>query len=428
MNTGNDSAASDSCEVTRVYYVMALRNLLPLALGYHYIRASDGDARREEHGASAVYSDLNGLECWLLQTQIETTGQEAAVSAINEIASSFVERSGVFGNSGPWANEVPAELIVVDHRVFDEATEEIESLGSATLDGTGLITVAIVGGEYGTGPDADSHWTRSFRLISEWVDSLRSAKAGPLPAITEVESIYPIYLRVVEIASGERDVRQCVIDTRNIGRGHYPVDREITNEAAWHFVQRRLGNPTTLIRDWTTKAFSARALGDHGQAIIYSAIAAEQAVRHIACVLQWESQRSSHRIDSTSLRPLFDKGIHDLLKKIGDGLGFEPNTKRIGCPAEILAWRGKVAEVRNHIMHVGHYPTGREADDAISALENLMDYLVSRIITSAQKYPISTLILCDPNRIPDAKARRHVLRYAESLDALVQEYSDSLSR
>ena len=42
-------------------------------------------------------------------------------------------------------------------------------------------------------------------------------------------------------------------------------------------MQRRLGNPTTLILDWITKAVTARACGDHGQAVTYAAIAAEQA-------------------------------------------------------------------------------------------------------------------------------------------------------
>ncbi len=70
-------------------------------------------------------------------------------------------------------------------------------------------------------------------------------------------------------------------------------------------MQRRLGNPTTLILDWITKAVTARACGDHGQAVTYAAIAAEQAVRHTACSVQWEEQRLSDmgclRVGSLSL-------------------------------------------------------------------------------------------------------------------------------
>ena len=298
------------------------------------------------------------------------------------------------------------------------------------LYGTGLFTVAVAGGAYDGRPEAGTHRGRSFRLVSEWVDSLQAAKAGPLPAITDVESIFPIYLRVSESESGEREANQCVIDTANFYRGHFRIERAITDNAGWHFMQRRLGNPTTLILDWITKAFIARAFGDHGQAITYSAIAAEQAVRHTACFLRWEEQRlnDSDSDNRPSLSSLFDEHPVKLLREVGAKLEFEPDHRRDDCPDEVQAWRVHIAGVRNKIMHTRYYPTGRESDDATAALGDLTHYLCDRIVDSAHQYPISALVLCDPKQIADPTTRAQVLDQAEHLDDYVQEYRGALAR
>lgn len=428
MIVGDDSSEGSPSEVARVYYVMALRDLLPLALGCHYLRPPREVVGGEDFDVEGATSGLVGLECWLVQAQQEGSGQTSVYSAMSEIATSFVERGEVFGRLQSLIESAPPDITVfLDHRVYEEESEELEALGGPAVDGTGLATVVVAGGAYSPGPQAGNHWGRSFRLVSEWVDSLRAAKAGPLPAVTDVESIHPVYLRVSESPSGERVVTQGVIDTANFFRGHRRIDRAITNDAGWHFMQRRLGNPTTLILDWITKAFTARAFGDHGQAVTYSAIAAEQAVRHTACFLLWEEQRPSDSNNIPSLSSFFDKHPLELLKGIGHRLGFDPDTEYDGCPAEIRAWREQIARARNRIMHSGYYPTGRESDDAAGALGDFTHFLVTKIIESAHRYPISALVLCDPKEIPDPDTRGLVLGLSESLDDFVLEYSSALA-
>ena len=426
MVVGSGSSEEGSSEVARVYYVMALQDLLPLALGCHYLRPPSEVVGGEDCAVANATSGLFGLECWLVQERHKGIGQAGALAAMSEVASLFVERGGVFGRLQSLIESAPPGITVfLDHRVFEEESDEMEALGGSALDGTGLATVAVVGGAYSPGPEADTHWRSSFRLVSEWVDSLRAAKAGPLPAITDVESIHPVYLMVSESSSSEREVTQGVIDTANFSRGHRRINRATTDDAGWHFMQRRLGNPTTLILDWTTKAFTARAFGDHGQAVTYSAIAAEQAVRHTACFLQWEEQQHGGSNDSLSLGLLFDKHPMDLLKRIGHRLGFDPDPD--GCSSEIRAWRNQIAKVRNRVMHSGYYPTGSESDDATGALGDFTHFLVSQIIESAHQYPISTLVLCDPKEITDLDTRGLVLDLSESLDDFVREYNSALT-
>ena len=428
LNASDDSSAGASHEVARVYYVMALRGLLPLAVGCHYLRAPMEGVEGKDRDVDVAAPDLVGLECWLVQAQHEGTGQKGALAAMGEVASSFLERGGVFGRLQSLLEGAPPEITVfLDHRVWEEEADELDALGDSAVDGTGLFTIAVAGGAYAGGPQARTHWGRSFRLVSEWVDSLRAAKAGPLPAITDVESIYPIYLGVSESESGEREANQFVFDTANLSRSHFRIDRAITDDAGWHFIQRRLGNPTTLILDWITKAFTARAFGDHGQAVTYSAIAAEQAVRHTACFLQWEEQRLSDNDNRRSLRPLFGKHPMKLLERLGSKLGFEPEPRRDDCPAEIRAWRIHIADVRNQIMHTGHYPTGLEAYDATAALGDFTHYLCTRIVDSAYRYPVSTLVLCDPKQIADPTTRANVLGLTEYVGHFVQEYRAALA-
>lgn len=177
-------------------------------------------------------------------------------------------------------------------------------------------------------------------------------------------------------------------------------------------------------------AFTARAFGDHGQAITYSAIAAEQAVRHTACFLRREEQRlnDSDSDNRPSLSSLFDEHPLELLREVGAKLGFEPDPSVDDCPDEVRAWRVHIAGIRNKIMHTGYYPTGRESDDATAALGDLTHYLRDRIIDSAHRYPISALVVCDPKQVADPTTRAQVLDLADNLDDYVQEYSGALTR
>ena len=303
----------------------------------------------------------------------------------------------------------------------------MEAIGGDVLEAPDLLTVVVAGGAY-SGATAGSHWRCSFRIVVEWVDSLRVVGAGPLPAITDVESIHPIYLRVFQDAAGDRDVRNVVIHERGVMEAHRRIDRRVTDRAAHVFMQRHLGNPSVLTLDWTTRAYTASALGDHSQAVLYAAIAAEQMIRHLACMLQWEQDRHADPTTTVALSELFDAHPAKLLKPIGEKLGFEPDSEREGYPEEVSTWRRDIARVRNEIMHIGHYPSGTEADRSAEALGNLGEYLSDQLTTNAERFPITTLVLCGLDRLPDNEARRYLRPYAANHDDYVLEYRNALTR
>ena len=411
-------------EGERVYYVMALRHLLPLPLGFHYLRLPKANLM----GADMRADELAGLECWLVQLQRDPEAPSGVQDALSQVAEDFITHRGAFERAANSSESLPADLVCfLDHRVHEAEADELEAVGGDVLGAPDLLTVVVTGGVY-CDATAGSHWRRSFRIVVEWVDSLRVVGAGPLPAITDVESVHPIYLRVFQDSVGDRDVRNVVIHERGVLEAHRRIDRHVTDRAAYVFMQRRLGNPSVLTLDWTTRAYTARTLGDHSQAVLYASIAAEQMIRHLACMLQWEQARHVDSPTAVALSKLFDAHPTELLKQVGEQLDFEPNCKREGCPKEVRTWRSDIARIRNDIMHIGHYPSGNEADCSIEALGNLGEYLVDQLTANAERFPITTLVLCGLDRLPDDEARQYVRPYAGNHDNYVCEYRDALTR
>ena len=415
------SAESDASE--RVYYVMAFRHLLPLALGHHYLRMPEAELM----GSAMGSDDLGGLECWLVQTRMTVKDESGVYGALRQVADDFIARQGRFGPSkAVRAQSMPGTFLFVDHRVHDDPEDEFADIESAPLQSPDLVTVVIAGGAYDPST-ADTHWHHSFRIVVEWVDSLRMVAAASLPAISDVESIHPVYLRVLEDSTGHRDVRNSVIHEAGVMATHLPIRREVTDQAAYAFIQRRLGNPSVLARDWTARAYSARALGDHSQSVLYAAIAAEQMIRHIACMLRWEHERQVGALSEGGLASAFDEHPLGLLRQLGERLGFESNWESAACPEEIRAWRHDIARVRNDIMHTGRYPTRADSASSSEALGNLGEYLADRVVANAPSYPISTLVLCGVERVRDESTRRLVLRHASEHDEHVTAYRKALA-
>ncbi len=81
-------------------------------------------------------------------------------------------------------------------------------------------------------------------------------------------------------------------------------------------------------------------------------------IRHIACMLRWESERQVGALSEGGLASTLDEHPLSLLRKLGERLGFEWNCESAACPDEIRAWRVDIARVRNDLMHTGRYPTG----------------------------------------------------------------------
>ena len=400
---------------------MALRTYC--RLGYHYLRLPGADLM----GADMRADELAGLECWLVQLQRDPETPSGVQDALSQVAEDFIAHRAAFARAARSSESLPADLFCFrDHRVHEDEADELEAIGGDVLGAPDLLTVVVAGGAY-SHATAGSHWRRSFRIVVEWVDSLRVARAGPLPAITDVESIHPIYLRMFQDSAGGRDIRNVVIHERGVMEAHRRIDRRVTDHAAYVFMQRHLGNPSVLTLDWTTRAYTARTLGDHSQAVLYAAIAAEQMIRHLACMLQWEQDRHADSPTPAALSELFDAHPAKLLKQIGEKLGFEPNSEQEGCPDEVRTWRRDIARIRNTIMHIGHYPSGNEADRSTEALGNLGEYLSDQITANAERFPITTLVLCGLDRLPDDKARQYVRQYANGHDDYVLEYRDALT-
>ena len=197
-------------EDERVYYVMALRHLLPLPLGFHYLRLPGAELMGTEMQAD----ELAGLECWLVQLQRDPEAPLGVEGTLSQLAEDFIAHRGAFERAARASESLPADLVCfLDHRVHEGEADELEAIGGDALGAPDLLTVVVAGGAY-SDATAGSHWRRSFRIVVEWVDSLRVVGAGPLPAITDVESVHPIYLRVFQDAAGNRDVRNVVIHER----------------------------------------------------------------------------------------------------------------------------------------------------------------------------------------------------------------------
>ena len=411
-------------EGERVYYVMALRHLLPLALGLHHLRLPEADVMAADMRAD----DFADLECWLVQVRRGPEPSSGAQDVVSQVAGDFVVRRGVFERSARASGILPADMFCfVDHRVYEDEDDELAAIGGPEMESPDLLTVVVAGGAYSEAT-ADSHWRRSFRIVAEWIDSLRVVGAGPLPAITDVEAIHPIYLRVVESADGDRDVCNAVLHEAGVFRAHHRIERKVTDRAAYVFMQRHLGNPSVLTLDWTTRAYTARSLGDHSQAVLFAAIAAEQMIRHLACMLQWEQDRHADSPSHVELRRLFDDRPVKLMNQIGEKLGFEPIIARTSCPDEIKAWRQDIAMIRNNILHVGYYPTGADSDRSVEALGTLGEYLVERITANVARFPIAALVLCGMDRIRDDDTRRQVREHADNHNSYVLEYREALTR
>lgn len=417
--TGDERDLDEGLEVARAYYVMGLRDLLPLAVGCHFVRA--------RHGSP---DGLDDAVCWLVQVPIAS---ESAQDLVSSVAGEFVARDGVFANEAEWDAAVPSEvpLAVNDYRRFEDASDELEAVGSeighqAYFDGATLATVAITGGSYGA-DERHLHWGLAFRLLVEWIDALRASDAGPLPAISDVESIHPFYLRVVESPDSTRRVNNIIIDEAGmLTKWHQPISRDVTNEAAVHFIERRNGSPVALIRDWVFRAISAKKLGDHGQAVVYSAIAAEQAISHVLCMLQWEDNQRFGTAEGRELATLFQSHVRDSGKLLGEKLAFEHDVTEPGCAAELRAWHRDVAQVRNRVMHSGHYPSAHESESAVDALYPFINYLFNKVATNAKNYPKCASVLCSPSSISTRRTRRTVERLRHKRHEFVREYSDEL--
>ena len=408
-------------EVARSYYVMALRDVLPLAIGCHLIQS-----RFDEPDG------LSDAVCWIVQEQRQgRPPQEVLRSVVND----FVAREGVFDNEARWEAATPADVPLVfhDYRLFDDPSDELHALspepGSQTyFDGTAVTTVAVTGGDW-DGNEDGTHWNRAFRLLTEWIDALRVYSPRPLPAISDVESIDLFYLRVAELPDGTRQVQNIIIDESGFpNKWHSPVGREVTDNAAVHFIRRRNGYPTALVADWMARARTARLQGDHGQAVVYCAIAAEQAINHVLCMLQWEDNSRSKAAETHDLSALFQLHSAESQKRLGDKLRFEPDVRKPGCAPEWQAWRTDIVAARHRIMHSGHLPSAVESDAAAAALAPFINYLIGRIAASAKAYPKNAAVWCDAEAITPRWLRRRIRRLEQQTFEFVSAYSDELQR
>lgn len=415
----DDEDFDGGLDIARAYYVMVLRDLLPLALGCHLVSIRGSDP-----------VGLDNAVCWLVQ--VPSAGRSAQES-LHNAADMFVARDSMFAYEAQWDAAVPGDVPLAfhDHRFFDDPSDELAAVsadadGQAYFEGTAMVTIAITGGDYDA-DEASGHWNRAFRLLVEWVDALRASNAGPLPAISDVESIHPIYVRVVELADGTRQVQNLITDTGGLStKWHQPISREVTTDASRQFVERRFGNPTALVWDWAFRAISAKKLGDHGQAVIYCAIAAEQAISHALCMLQWEDNQRVKPEEKRDLRALFESRLRDSGKHLGRKLNFEHNVTNPGCAPEVQAWFSDIAQVRDRIMHSGHYPSALEADTAVEALYPFISYLSSRIAANAKSYPKCATVWCSIGEIEPWRVRWKVRRLKHRRDEFSWDYSQEL--
>lgn len=417
--TGGSPDLDDGLDVARSYYVMALRDLLPLAVGCHLIRARVDDP-----------DGLSDAVCWLIQ---EERKDRAVQEVLHSVVSDFVARDGVFAYEERWEAATPAEVPLVfhDYRLFDDPSDELNAINpdpghQAYFDGTALTTIAVTGGDW-DGNEHGTHWNRGFRLLSEWIDALRVYSPRPLPAISDVESIDLFYIRVVELPDGNRQVQNLIIDEHGFpNKWHSPIGRDVTENAAQHFIERRNGDPTALVLNWVARARSARSLGDHGQAVVYCGIAAEQAINHVLCMLQWEDNNRSSSAGTYDLGSLFQLHSAASQKRLGSKLRFEPDVDKPACAPEWKAWRTDIVDIRNRILHSGHLPSAVECDSAVGALTSFINYLTDRIAASAKVYPKCAAVWCDVEAISPRWLRRRIKRLNQHRFDFASEYSDEL--
>ena len=113
-------------EGERVYYMMALRHLLPLALGLHHVRLPEADVMSADMQAD----DLAGLECWFVQVRRDSDPSSGVQDAVSQVAGDFMARRGVFERSASASGILPADMFCfVDHRVYEDEADELAVLG-----------------------------------------------------------------------------------------------------------------------------------------------------------------------------------------------------------------------------------------------------------------------------------------------------------
>ena len=256
-------------------------------------------------------------------------------------------------------------------------------------------TVAVVGSAWNEAEDSGAHFDRCVALLHDTVKALRHATQARTPNVTR-ERLWPLYVVVDEDSAGAYTAARLVViegGFHNVATASASQTEraERTLLAAW---QR---NPVETYLDFELDARRAADTdGDYVEAVLKAAAAAEVLIKHTAWMLTWEATTLLPSDPEPSAgapgfagepgkpRTLIGSILARRLKGSWDS---SAPTRAIG------AWRVRIAQLRNAVMHRGYRPDAAQGHQAVAALDALEKHIVDRLASMAHVYPRTALLL-----------------------------------
>jgi hypothetical protein len=200
-----------------------------------------------------------------------------------------------------------------------------------------------------------------------------------------------------------------------------------------HAILGRLwsGSPIEILMD---RAVEARrnlfTEGDYANAVIQMALSSEVLLDSLLGVLVWEEQQGAEDIDAA--RRIFDDTRGGLAARVRRE--YAPRiggTWDVSISGPVRNWSIHLAKLRGRIVHRGYRPSSDEAEAAMLAADGLLDFIKSRLASSARRFPRAALMFCgEPGlkRLGGWRAAQKHLQESTDPNSWFSEYSAWRSR
>lgn len=178
---------------------------------------------------------------------------------------------------------------------------------------------------------------------------------------------------------------------------HYPD--ETMNEGEFQQVEALLGrvwngSPLELMMERSLVASQyLDQQGDYVNAVIHAALASEVLLDSLLGLLLWEEQLPSPGLSVAAA--VFDEAKNGGLasrvrREYGPRLGGNWNPATNG---PVRGWSEDLARVRGRVVHRGYRPTRAEAQRALEASDELLDFVKARLASRVRLYPRTCLMV-----------------------------------
>lgn len=393
--------STDISWLPRRYYVLALRDELPLPSHGWSVHVHLDECRAEQDAPACSVETCRGLHCRFTRFDGEEHGFSQAM----------------------------ADLAIVLQRI----TGSPNAMAPPSLPLPTSRAVLSVGGTFENEESLDEHFNRCFRLAQEATKALRIATQARIPNLT-IERVWPAYFILTEDMPGAFKVHNLMI-VEHGWAGTVEVTSQVLRRAEALFSGGWSQSPVELYRDFELGAQNAAAVaGDYPDATIKAAIAAEVLLKHTAWMLIWEATTEltkdprppASQLDPFAANTKLVQLISGVLTpRLGGNWSSQDERHPIG------GWRTYIARRRSAVIHRGQRPTEQEIRTTIHALHVLEQHVLDRVAANAGVYPRTAMLMVGPSGLK----RRNVsekIKQAEgdrrTLPALSYAYSKWLDQ